>query len=106
MKKRATKGPQYVMLGRVVVHHSPATLAKYGPRTMNVPVPEESADAFADMPSTQIGRVKGISKETGAGYAKLGAAIGNYFRDKPFDPQGQTQTAGYQSYRAGERAAY
>ena len=103
MKKGATS---YVMLGRVVMHSSPASLSRYGPRTIQVREEEPIPAAFADMPSATIGRTKGLSKEAIQGYAKIGAAIGAYFRDKPFDPQGQTQTAGYTAYRAGERASY
>ena len=106
MKKGAGTGPQYVMLGRVVVHDSPATLAKYGPRTMTMRVPEEpAADAFAEMPSVKIGRgLKGFSAKDVVAYAKVGAAIGSYFRDTKWGTD--TQSAGYQAQRAGERASY
>lgn len=97
----------YVMLGRSVVRNSLATLAKYGPRTMNVRVPDEEPDAFASMPSAQIrmgGSSKGLSAQEIQAAAKIGAAIGSYFRDQKWGTQ--TQSAGYQAQRAGERQAY
>ena len=103
-KQRAAKGSQYVMLGRVVTHHSLASLASYGPRTINVREQEPLPDAFADMPSAKIAMGKSSSATDAKAYAKIGAAVGSYFRDKEWGTA--TQSPGYQEYRRGERQAY
>lgn len=84
-----SRTPQ-IMLGRVVTHHSPASISAH-----LAPHPEWAQKIILQQMQAQ--------RE----HPKPGQMTKPPTKPEgPFDPGGQMQTPAYQQYRAGERASY
>jgi hypothetical protein len=94
--------PAYIMLGRVVVHNSPARLSGY------IPPPRDLEAEHAQIASAAEAALKpkNDSEKTAQTSKNIGTAVRKYMDSNSGSWGTATQSPGYQSYRAGEREAY
>lgn len=97
MKKKG-RAPQYVMLGRVVKHHSPAYLS-------NELAEQYVRDHEAMAKAAEAALRPKDKSEDAKKSAQIGMAARKMFASSP-KAGTDTQSPGYQAYRAGERSAY